>query len=150
MGKRIAENVKSICEMKVILERLEEMILNYELQESLVNELAEISYWANELLQSRICYDDIQALETIIRRVRHLQLLYLETSLDFRADQLTKELKGLLSEEAWRVFLRLDEVRGMELEYFHGKDFHRDYNIALLINEQELQARLSAIKLKTY
>lgn len=150
MAKRMHENIRGINEMKAILDRVEESILEYQLQESQSSELAEVGYWANELLQSRISYEDTQALHGIIGRVGYLQMLYLETTLDLRASQLMQELKTLIPDEAWRVYLRLDEVRGLEQEYFRGKNYRGDFNLNLVMQEQELQARLSALKLKTY
>ncbi|AZR72554.1 hypothetical protein BBF96_03635 [Anoxybacter fermentans] len=145
----LSVNHQQIVEMEEMLDRLEERLLKYEIEEEMVNELVEIGYWANELLQSRISYRERQSLVNLIQRVRYLQILYLESFLNLRVNQLSQELKGLISDQAWQIYLRLDELRGMEREFFKEKDYHLDFNTDLLNLEQELIARLVLLKLTT-
>lgn len=143
-------NATSMGEMQAMLNRIEEALLNHQVEEAWVYDLMEVGYWANEVLQSRVSYEERMGLFSLLQRVKYLQTLYLENVLNQRANALAKELKEMISPEAWRVFLRLDEVRGMELEYFQGSCFHSDLNLELVCSEQDLRSRLSALKLKTY
>lgn len=151
MGDRILRtNEISMREMKAVLDEVERALLQYQAEEALVNDLMEVGYWANEVLQARVSYDERMELIGFLHRVRYLQALFLENVLTQRANILSQELKATITPEAWRVFLRLDEVRGMELEYFQGSCFHRDLNLELVCSEQDLRSRLSAVKLRSY
>jgi hypothetical protein len=133
-----------------MLDRIEVALLQHEVEETLVYDVMEAGYWANEVLQARVSYEERMELFCILQRVKYLQTLYLENVLNQRANTLSSELQEMISPEAWRVFLRLDEVRGMELEYFQGNCFHPDQNLELVCSEQDLRSRLSSLKLKTY
>lgn len=149
MVEKILEaNETSLVAIHNVLDRVEVALLQGQVQETLVSDLMEVGYWANEVLQSRISYEEHQTLLHYLHRVKYLQMLYLENVLSQRVNTLSQELKALISPEAWRVFLRLDEVRGMELESFEGNPFDGDYNLELICSEQALRSRLSALKLK--
>lgn len=143
-------NGLNIVEMNGLLDQIEESLLKRILLDSLLHDLMETGYWANEVLQMRISYKERLELLQVIARVKYLQNLYLESVLQERSQQLTKELQALISDEAWRVYLRLEEVKGMELEYFQRRDLHPDFNLELIVSEQELNARLSMMRLKTF
>lgn len=143
-------NQKTISNLNESLDHLEFCLLQYQVEESLAHDLIEVGYWANELLQTRISFTERQQLIQIIQRVSHLQMLFLQSVLDLRAQELTRELKGMISDDAWRVYLRLDEVYEMEKEFFRSKNFQYDYNLDLRNLEQEVFARYTNINIKTY
>lgn len=143
-------NQETINRLNQSLDQLEVKLLEFQIHEELAQELMEIGYWANELLQSRVSYVEQQRFLEIIRRVTHLQMLFFQSVLDLRARELTKELKDLISEEAWRVYLRLDEIYTMEKEFFEDKNYHYDFNMNLLNLEQEVFARYMNLKVRVY
>jgi len=140
----------NIVEMNGILDQVEESLLKRIILDSLLYDLMETGYWANEVLQMRISYKERLELIQVVERVKYLRNLYLESVLQERSRQLAKELQNLISDEAWRVYMRLEEVRGMELEYFQTRELHPDFNLELVVAEQELNTRLSAMRLKTF
>lgn len=143
-------NQDTINKLNQSLDQLEVKLLEFQIHENLVQELMEVGYWANELLQSRVSYVEQQRFLEIIQRVTYLQMLFLQSAFDLRVQELTKELKGLISDEAWRVYLRLDEIYTMEKEFFQGKHYHYDFNMNLLNLEQEVFARYMSLKVRAY
>lgn len=143
-------NIYKISVVEERLEKIEEQILKYEVDDSLVTELGEIAIQVNELLQYRISWYDQQILNNLLKRINYLRALYLKTVLDVRAGKLSAELKELVTDKAWRVFLRLDEVRGMELDLVSKHQLHQDYYLDILSAQHELKARIQEIGLKTY
>ncbi|MCK4259634.1 MAG: hypothetical protein KAX49_11690 [Halanaerobiales bacterium] len=144
----LSTNQRHIEEMKESLGIIEVELLSYKMNNIKIAELIEIGYWINELLQTRISFKEREELFKLVSYVKYLQIVYLESSLDLCANQLSKRLKGLIDKEAWQIYLKLDEVRSIEREFFQGKDYHRDFNLDLVHLEQELMARLSVIECK--
>ncbi len=139
-----------IGEMDEKLEQIEEQILEYHPDDSIVIELGEISFAINELLQHRISWYEQQILNNLLQRAKYLRSLYLKTVLELRCNELSARLKELVSDNAWRVFMQLDEVRSMEQDLFCRGELHQDHYLDIFFAQQELKARLNEITLKAF
>ena len=128
-----------------LLDRLEEDLIQHQFSEEMAEQLIEVGYWANEVLQTRISYYERKLLTDMIQRVRYLQMLYLESHIMNRLNQLSGKLREAISAEAWQLYLEIDSLRGIEQEFFQDKNLHTDYNKELIHMEQELFTRLKSI-----
>lgn len=141
-------NSHKLSELVQRLDDLEQRILEYKLTTGLFDELSEIGCQVNELLQYRISYADQQFVLKLIKRIKYLYLFSFRTVVKLQANKLAKELQEMVSPHAWQVFLRLDELRGIEISTLQGNYLFSDHYFDLLSLQQELKTILAEINLQ--
>ena len=138
-------NYQQIGEMNNKLDSIEKKLLQHQFSNNLVDALFQVGYWANELLQIKSEYEFQQQLLAVIKKVEYLQKLCLKNVIKLQTVHLANSLKKLISDKAWKIFLKLDELRSLEIEYFQDKSISPDFNLDLSAQEQELKARMESI-----
>lgn len=136
---------QQVGELNNKLDWIEKKLLQHQFTSNLIDNLFEVGHWANELLQIKCEYELQRQLIKIIKKVEYLQKLCFKNALNLQTVQLANSLKKLISDKAWKVFLKIDELRCLEIEYLQDKSIYPDYNLDLCAQEQELKTRLAAL-----